>query len=125
MSKYVIAAVDDMIFASKIRATAEHHALEVRFSRDADALIEAARVADPPALIIIDLHSQRCDPFTLAQRLKADESTRSIPLLGFFSHVQTALGRRAEASGFDRVMPRSAFTKNLSEILQQTKSAGS
>jgi PleD family two-component response regulator len=120
MSQYVIAAVDDMFFASKIKAAAEHHAVEVRFLRSRDALIAAART-DPPSLIIVDLHSERCEPFSLAEQLKADEALRSIPLLGFFSHVQTALQRRAEESGFDRVMPRSAFTKNLSEILQQTK----
>lgn len=117
MSRYVIAAVDDMFFASKIRATAEYLALEIRFPRSADALVAAAR-EDPPSLIIVDLHSQRCEPFSLAERLKADEETRVIPLLGFFSHVQTALERRAKESGFDRVMPRSAFTKNLSEILR-------
>lgn len=124
MSQYVIAAVDDMFFASKIRAAAEHHSVEIRFPRSADALVAAVR-EDPPALIIIDLHSQRCEPFSLAERLKADENTRSIPLLGFFSHVQTALERRAKESGFDRVMPRSAFTKHLSEILRQTKTAES
>jgi PleD family two-component response regulator len=121
MSQYVIAAVDDMFFASKIRAAAEHLAVEVRFVRSADALVAAARGAVPPALIIFDLHSQRCEPFSLAGRLKADEHARSIPLLGFFSHVQTALARKAEEAGFDRVMPRSAFTRHLSEILQQTK----
>ena len=124
MSQYVIAAVDDMFFASKIKAVAEGLAVEVRFLRDSDALIATA-LADPPALVIVDLHSLRCEPFTLAERLKADEQLRSIPILGFFSHVQTALERRAKESGFDRVMPRSAFTKNLSEILQQTRPAAS
>jgi PleD family two-component response regulator len=120
MSQYVIAAVDDMFFASKIRATAEHHAVEIRFPRSADALVAAVH-EDPPALIIVDLHSQRCEPFSLAERLKADERARSIPLLGFYSHVQTALELRAKESGFDRVMTRSAFTRQLSEILQQAK----
>jgi hypothetical protein len=32
--------------------------------------------------------------------------------------VQTALQQRAEESGFDRVMPRSVFTKRLAEILE-------
>ncbi|HEX8775097.1 MAG TPA: hypothetical protein VF735_16100 [Pyrinomonadaceae bacterium] len=124
MSQYVIAAVDDMFFASKIKAAAEHHAVEIRFPRNADALVAAVR-EDPPALVIVDLHSQRCEPFSLAERLKADEVTRAVQLLGFFSHVQTALERRARASGFDRVMPRSAFTRHLSDILQQTKTASS
>lgn len=120
MSQYVLAAVDDIFFASKIRATAEHLGLDVRFQRSADDVLARAR-EDRPALIIVDLHSKACDPFALALNLKADDGLRSIPLLGFFSHVQTALQQRAEESGFDRVLPRSAFTRQLSDILQATR----
>jgi CheY-like chemotaxis protein len=56
----------------------------------------------------------------LAKQLKADEQLRSIPLLGFFSHVQTETQRQAEAAGFDQVMPRSAFSKQLGDILSGT-----
>jgi len=116
MGKHVIAAVDDMFFAAKIRAVAEHLCVDVRFVKSADAALEAAH-AELPALIIADLHSQKCDPFVLAGRLKMDERLRDVPLIGFFSHVQTTLQQRAEEAGFNRVMPRSLFTKRLPEIL--------
>lgn len=116
MKRCVLAAVDDMFFASKIRASAEHLGVDVRFARSVEAVIESART-ERPALIIADLHSERCDPFALAVALKADEQLRTVPLIGFFSHVQTALQRRAEDAGYDRVMPRSAFTKQLPDIL--------
>ena len=117
MGKYILAAVDDMFFASKIRATAEAAAVNVRFVRSVDALLEAAR-KELPALIISDLHSQKCDPVNLAEQLKADEQLRAVPLIGFFSHVQTDLQHRAENAGFDRVMPRSYFSAHLPEILE-------
>lgn len=117
MSKLVIALVDDMFFASKIRAVAEHLGMNVRFARSIDEALEAARI-NAPSLIIADLHAQKCDPFALAEQLKTDETLRAVPLLGFFSHVQTALQQRAEQSGYDRIMPRSAFSKNLPEILE-------
>ncbi|HEX8140228.1 MAG TPA: hypothetical protein VF544_21875 [Pyrinomonadaceae bacterium] len=120
MSKSVIAVVEDIFFASKIKATAEHLGIEVRFPRSMDEAIENARSSNA-ALLVADLHCERCDPFALATALKSDERVRHLPLLGFFSHVQTALQRRAETSGFDRVMPRSAFTKQLAEILQKAK----
>jgi len=120
MPRTVIAVVDDLFFASKIRGTAEQLGVAVTFARTADALAEAAR-REQPALIICDLHSQRVDPNELAKLLKADEQLRSIPLLGFFSHVQTELQREAEQAGFDQVLPRSAFTKHLSEILSGEK----
>jgi CheY-like chemotaxis protein len=106
-----------MFFASKIRAVAAHLGVEVRFARSAVAAVEAAR-EERPSLVIVDLHSRQCDPFTLAESLKADEHLRALPLVGFFSHVQTVLQRRAERAGYDRVMPRSAFTKHLPEILE-------
>ena len=120
MPRNIIAVVDDLFFASKIRGTAEALGVSARFARSLEALIEAARLASP-ALIICDLHSQKVDPMELAKQLKADEQLRSIPLLGFFSHVQTELKNNAEQAGFDRVIPRSAFSKDLGEILSRTK----
>jgi CheY-like chemotaxis protein len=116
MTGNILAVVDDLFFASKIRGTAEALGVTVRFARSVKATIEGAR-RDRPSLVICDLHSQKVDPVELANELKADEQLRSIPLLGFFSHVQTELQRQAEAAGFDRVLPRSAFTKNLGQIL--------
>ena len=55
MSRTVLAAVDDMFFASKIRAVAEHLGVKVRFLRSNAGLIEAA-LNDVPSLIIADLH---------------------------------------------------------------------
>ncbi len=121
MKNQIIAAVDDMFFAAKIRAVAESLNLEVRFAKSAAAIIDAALEANP-ALIIFDLHSQKCDPFATATLLKADEDLRGVKLLGFYSHVHTALRHQADAAGFDRVMPRSTFTKHLAEILQGTLS---
>ena len=117
MNRYVIAVVEDLFFASKIRGTAEQVGVSVNFPRSLDAVMEVA-LRDQPKLIICDLHSQKVDPIELAKQLKADDRLRSIPLLGFFSHVQTELQRQAEEAGFDRVMPRSAFTRTLPEILR-------
>src|SRR5216684_1722487 len=116
----IIAVVDDLFFASKIRGTAEELGVNASFVRGVEAVIEAARLVQP-LLIICDLHSSKIDPMELARRLKADKELRSIPLLGFFSHVQTELQLEAEEAGFDLVMPRSAFTRNLADILSGEK----
>lgn len=120
MTRTVIAVVDDLFFASKIRGTAEQLGVMVSFPRRIEALLEAA-LRDQTQLIICDLHATRIDPIELAKSLKADGRVRAIPLLGFFSHVQTELQQQAEQAGFDRVMPRSAFTKYLPSILLGTE----
>jgi ActR/RegA family two-component response regulator len=116
MRHNVIAAVDDIFFAAKIRAVAEHLGVDVRFAKSAGAVIEAAR-ANEGSIVVVDLHSQKCQPLELARRLKADANPYAVTLIGFFSHVETALQAAAEEAGYDRVIPRSAFTKNLGQIL--------
>ena len=105
-----------MFFKSKIRAVAEAVGTEISFPRNKDALIQKAREAKPQ-LIIVDLHNQKIDPAALATELKSDDELRAIPLLGFFSHVQTELQRNAMAAGFDQVIPRSVFARDLPKIL--------
>ena len=116
MNRRVIAAVSDMLFASKIRGTAEHLNVTVNFARTEAGLFDAAK-ADVPSLIILDLHDTRLDPFRLAARLKSDERLRAVPLVGFFSHVETELQKRAKEAGVEHVLPRSVFTGRLAEIL--------
>lgn len=116
MSKNVIAVVDDLFFASKIRGAGEQAGVKITFARTAEIILDTAR-RDPIALVIVDLHSQKVDPIALAVSLKNDDQLRTIPLIGFFSHVQVELQQAATAAGYDRVMPRSAFVNKLSEML--------
>ena len=108
MSRVVIVVVDDMFFASKIRAVAEAVGVEVSFPRTKEAVVEKAQAAQ---LILVDLHNQKMDPFELATEVSG------IKLIGFFSHVHTELQRKALAAGFDQVIPRSVFARDLPKIL--------
>ena len=116
MTRNILAAVDDMFFAAKIRATAEALGVNIKFHRQLDGLVKAA-TEQSPALIIVDLHNEKLDPIQLARELKANEGVKNIPLLGFFSHVQTDLQRAALGAGYDQVIPRSVFSRDLAKIL--------
>ena len=112
----VLAIVDDMFFASKIRATAEAVGVEVKFARSIEKLIETAREVKP-GLVVVDLHNTKLDPVAVATELKSNDDLRQVRLLGFFSHVQTDLQRNAMAAGYDQVIPRSVFARDLGQIL--------
>jgi len=112
----VISVVDDMFFASKIRAVAEAVGAEISSPRTVEGIVSKARETKP-RLILIDLHNQRIEPLTLARELKSDDELRGIRLIGFYSHVETELQRNALAAGFDQVIPRSAFARDLPQIL--------
>jgi DNA-binding NarL/FixJ family response regulator len=73
--------------------------------------------ASPPALVIIDLNSDRLDPLKAIEYLKSSEQLSKVPVVSFVSHVQTDLIRGAQAAGCDYVLPRSAFTQMLPEIV--------
>ena len=116
MGQAIIAVVDDMFFAAKIRAVAEAVGAEISFPRSKEVLIQKARETKP-RLIVVDLHNQKFDSNALASELKSDEQLRDIRILGFFSHIQTELQRNAMAAGFDQVIPRSVFARDLPTIL--------
>lgn len=116
MSGVIIAVVDDMLFVSKIRAVADAAGIQIAFPRSREVLLEKAREAKPQ-LILVDLHNQKVDAVALARDLKSDERLREVPLVGFFSHVETELKRNALEAGFDQVLPRSAFSRDLPNIL--------
>ena len=116
MTRHILAAVDDMFFAAKIRATAEALGVSIKFHRKLEGLVDAA-IEQTPALILVDLHNEKLDLFQLARELKANEVVKNIPLLGFFSHVQTDLQRASLEAGYDQVIPRSVFSRDLAKIL--------
>jgi CheY-like chemotaxis protein len=116
MMRTVVAAVEDMLFASKIREAAKALGLIVNFPGRANGLLDTIR-EDPPDLIVVDLHSLRFNAIELAGELKSNESLKTIPLLGFFSHVEKDLQRQAIEAGYDQVIPRSVFFRDLAAIL--------
>ena len=114
MSRRIIAVVPDLFFSTRILATARTVGVPVDLIPLPRAL--AACTEALPALVLIDLHANG-DPMGLVRALKADARTREIPVVGFYSHVETALRRAALEAGIDEALPRSAFTQRLPELL--------
>jgi CheY-like chemotaxis protein len=117
MNRYIIAVVDDMFFAAKVRATAEALGVSIKFSRTMERLLLIAK-EELPALILVDLHNQNLNAFDVASAIKSIDELKNVQLLGFFSHVQTDLQRKALEAGYDKVIPRSVFSRDLAQILK-------
>ncbi len=107
--------VNDMFFAAKINSAAETAGRKVERIKTTEQLESAA--TNPPSLIIIDLNSDRLDPLEAIRFFKSRTEFNSVPVVSFVSHVQTDLIRQAQAAGCDYVLPRSAFTARLAEIV--------
>jgi CheY-like chemotaxis protein len=114
----VVAAVDDLIFGAKLQETARYLRVELAFARspeDAAALTRARR----PTLVIVDLQSEVCRPLETIRRIKEDPDLRATPVLGYFAHVRDDVRTVAAEAGCDELLPRSAFSARLAEILKR------
>jgi PleD family two-component response regulator len=116
VARRVLGALEDLLFKSKISETASQLGIEAAFPRSPKKLLDALRES-PPDLLVLDLNSARFEPLTLLGRVKSDEATRDIPTVGFLSHVQKDLAVAAREAGCDRIVARSAFTRDLPRIL--------
>jgi len=116
VTRTVLAAVEDLLFRSKISETASQLGIEASFPRSPKKLLNAVRES-PPDLLVLDLNSTRFEPLALLGSIKSEETTRDVSTLGFLSHVQKDLAVAAREAGCDRIVARSAFSRDLPKIL--------
>jgi DNA-binding NarL/FixJ family response regulator len=117
----IFALIDDIFFQSKLLETAKHTGVELKAFSSSGALLAALNAANgaAPRLIIIDLNA-RSSPIETIAAMRARDS--QIPVVSFFSHVQTELAQRARDAGCTEILPRSKFTKDLAAIFSRVKS---
>lgn len=119
MTKSIVACLDDLFFRSKIEATARHLNIPVRFC-DAAGFLRACGEPDIAAALV-ELSDGALDS---VRSLRAKPPMRGFPIIGFLSHVDRDLARRAEAAGVTKVMPRSQFSENLPDLLMDLLAPG-
>ena len=117
VTRRVIAAVEDLLFRSKISETASTSRHRGSVSPATPSNCSRPCHESPPDLLVLDLNSTRFEPLTLLKYVRSDEATRDVPTVGFLSHVQKDLAVAAREAGCDRVVARSAFTRDLPRIL--------
>jgi len=115
-SALVYAFVADLLFAARIRGTADAAGVTARTFTSAAALEEAVH-AGAPALVLVDLGVRNADPAALIARLRADPATAQVPVIAFAAHVERDAIAAARRAGADRVLARSAFVRELPGVL--------
>jgi PleD family two-component response regulator len=117
----ILAILDDLLFTSKIRSAAAQAGAAVTFARSSAAALEQMR-AGAPSLVILDLNNPRTDPLGIVATMRGDTALASVPTVGYVSHVDTTTIDAARAAGVGEVLPRSAFTTRLPDILSKARS---
>ena len=112
----VVALMDDLFFQMKLAETAKHLGVEVKVATTPEALL--GLLEPPTRMVIVDLNA-RSQPIQAVEKVRAAQP--EIPVIAFLSHVQRDLAQQAQNAGCSEVMPRSAFTQRLSEILSAVR----
>lgn len=113
----ILVAVDDLFFAAKIQEAARKLGVTIEFAKTDREILEKAETL--PNLIIFDLNSNSSHPIETIQRLRQNPNLKKVSLIAFVSHVQADLKLQAQEAGCDLVMPRSAFSQNLPNLLRR------
>ena len=112
----ILAILDDLLFTSKIRATAKQIGATLTVAKSRESALVEMR-ATRPALVILDLNNPRTDPLGIMADMKGDPALSGIATVGFVSHVHTELIDAARKAGVGDVMARSMFAERLPQIL--------
>jgi len=112
----ILAILDDLLFTSKMRATAKQIGATLSVAKSREAALAEMR-AHSPTLVILDLNNPRTDPLGIIADMKQDSALAGIPTVGFVSHVHTELIDAARKAGVHDVMARSMFAERLPQIL--------
>jgi DNA-binding NarL/FixJ family response regulator len=112
--------VDDLFFLAKIQETARKMNVRVEFVKTDKDLTDKLKQngEEKPSLIIFDLNNANAKPLILIPKLKS-KLKKGTSIIGFLSHVQGDLKQKAHEVGCDMVLPRSAFSQNLPNLLRR------
>jgi CheY-like chemotaxis protein len=115
----IYAFIEDLFFLAKIQETARKLNVKVAFVKTEKEIQEKVEASgEKPSLIIFDLNNHLANPLKTIPKLKK-EFKKETNILGFVSHIQGDLKLKAIEAGCDTVVPRSAFSQNLPNLLRR------
>lgn len=113
---YVVAAVDDIFFTTRLRAAANDTDVVLDFASTTEEL-ETRMERRTPRLVLVDLNADGFDGVDAVERVRATVGDNAI-VVAFFRHVDTDLQEAAEAAGADDVLARRTFVQQIPELLE-------
>jgi hypothetical protein len=113
--------IEDLFFQAKIQETAKKLGIKVGFVKgDKEVVTRLIDVpeAERPTLMVFDLNNVNAKPLALIPKFKA-KFKKATSIVGFLNHLQGDLKLKATEAGCDTVMPRSAFSQSLPNLLRR------
>ncbi len=111
----IVAVLNDLIFGTKIRSTANSLGISVSIIGSA-AELSVALDRVRPSLVIVDLDSIGASALDVVGIAVSHPCGPHV--VAYLSHVNTELATRARDAGASAVMPRSRFSSDLPKLLR-------
>jgi CheY-like chemotaxis protein len=109
---YVVAAIPDLFFRSKVLETAKTLGVRVEVARDADEVFQKVRL-EKPALVLMDLQATALRP------LETLPTLQEVHVVGFLAHEAVDLREQALAAGCSEVLTKGQFAASLPTLLRR------
>jgi CheY-like chemotaxis protein len=110
----VVAVFDDLLLGSNVLGALRAAGHDAQLVGDADA----AR-PDGADVLVVDLATEGFDGIALVERLREAGDLAATRTLGVYSHVHHDVKLRAEAAGFDLVVPRSRMAREGAALVER------
>jgi hypothetical protein len=113
--------IEDLFFLAKIQETARKLGVRVEFVKgDKEVLARLTDLpeAERPTLLVFDLNNLNAKPMAMIPKFKT-KLKKATSIIGFLNHLQGDLKLKAIEAGCDTVMPRSAFSQSLPNLLRR------
>jgi hypothetical protein len=113
--------IEDLFFQAKISETARKLGIKVEFIKgDKDSVAKLLELpeGERPTLLVFDLNNANAKPMVLIPKLRT-KLKKATSIIGFLNHLQGDLKLKAVEAGCDTVMPRSAFSQSLPNLLRR------
>ncbi|HEV2753721.1 MAG TPA: hypothetical protein VGV36_07790 [Solirubrobacteraceae bacterium] len=117
----VLALVPDLLFGSNVQGSLTAAGHEVELASGEEGI--GGRMAGRDVLVV-DLTTDAVDGVALVEGLRGDGTLAGARTLGVYAHVDVDTKRRADAAGFDLVVPRSRMAREGGALVTRLAAEG-
>ena len=123
-AKRIFVVCSDLMFSAGIREVGISQGVSLEFI-DSEEKFDEALEKFRASLFMSDLHHHKLGGETageLVKKLKASQKNKEAFTIAWGKHTEPELLKSAVQAGFDKVVPRSLFVKEMPEFIRQAAS---
>lgn len=106
--KRILITEDDALMAEIYRDSFEREGFSAEIASDGAIAIQRLK-GNPPDLVLLDLMMPNVDGVEVLKHIRAQESTRTLPVIVMSNALAGAMGQQAATAGATKMFPKNAY----------------